>query len=297
MDPKYLEKDASFESSYAKFTPKSAAFSCYLLKIAASERKSVSDLETSAVNLADTSESVVPTLAKKKKQNFYIRCKKLQSAIDWYYTQKKYRVSPKFIGERRQGAVTKGRLNGTTIAIKTMESLTFNNPQIIKEIASLRMAAHENVVTFLGVCIKPPMHVHVLMELVYGFNLKEVVMKQHLKEEFLTRKEDKHRVCYQLTKAVAYLYGHSFQFKHRDLKPLNVLINSHTKVVKLCNFGFAQMNVNFSKLESTAVKLRKVGTYWYMAPEVFFKKKLISTASDVWSLCATISEVYLEIPI
>lgn len=83
-----------------------------------------------------------------------------------------------------------------------MEPPSLYSDKIIKEIASLKMAAHADKITFLGICIDLPMHIHLLLKFVDGFNLKEVLVKQKLKKEFLTTEEDKHRMCYRLTKAI-----------------------------------------------------------------------------------------------
>lgn len=74
------------------------------------------------------------------------------------------------------------------------------------------------------------MHVHLLMEYTDGYNLKEVLRNSVLKEKYLALEQEKHMVCYQLTKAIAYLHGHSYSFKHRDIKPLNVLINQEQEL-------------------------------------------------------------------
>lgn len=101
----------------------------------------------------------------------------------------------KDLGDGGQGVVAKGKWNGTDIAIKTMESFSFHIEQIIKEIGTLKLAAHENVVTLLGVCIDPPIHIHLLIELVDGYDLKTVLSKEHLKRNFLSTEDDKHEVC------------------------------------------------------------------------------------------------------
>lgn len=289
MDSKYKTNNPNYSNSTSRAEQGSMNFSFKQPEILKKSSEVNSSVPASYMELA-------PPPTKKNKVSI-TDVNDLRVPLTGLLPKESIQFLKKDLGEGGQGSVTKGKLNGTTIAIKTMQSFSFNVQQIIKEIAALRLAAHENVVTFLGVCIDRPITVHLLLEFVDGYNLKEVLLDSTLKELFLKTELQKHQVCYQTTKAVAYLHGHPYNFKHRDSKPLNILINRKTKVIKLCDFGFAQMNVHFSKLESTNGKPRKVGTYWYMAPEIFFKKELYSKASDVWSLCATLCEVYLETPI
>jgi len=56
---------------------------------------------------------------------------------------------------------------------------------------------------------------------------------------------------------------HSNNVVHRDIKPENLLVNAHTKTLKLCDFGFARI------LISQAQELTDyVATRWYRAPEL-----------------------------
>ncbi len=63
---------------------------------------------------------------------------------------------------------------------------------------------------------------------------------------------------------------------HRDLKPENILVDKELNV-KVCDFGWS---AKYSNLESRETVC---GTYEYMSPEVFFRKRQ-TKKTDIWAL-------------
>jgi calcium-dependent protein kinase len=62
---------------------------------------------------------------------------------------------------------------------------------------------------------------------------------------------------------------------HRDLKPENIIINPETLHVKIIDFGLSAFYSDFQQLST------KVGTPYYVAPEVLSKK--YGKECDMWS--------------
>lgn len=79
-------------------------------------------------------------------------------------------------------------------------------------------------------------------------------------------------IAYQLLWGLSYL--HHERMMHRDVKPGNILLNSHG-YVKLSDFGIVA--------SQTSLHTTVVGTIRYMAPERL-RARPYRSASDMWSL-------------
>lgn len=71
---------------------------------------------------------------------------------------------------------------------------------------------------------------------------------------------------------------HLLRFVHRDLKPDNLLVNTSTGTLKLCDFGLAKP-VQIPGITMTT----GVQTLWYRAPELILSDHLYSFGVDVWA--------------
>jgi len=78
----------------------------------------------------------------------------------------------------------------------------------------------------------------------------------------------------------AIYYCHNNNIVHRDIKPENILLNidDHDDVswIKLIDFGTARYAYKSEKLR------RKIGTSYYMAPEVLDRN--YNYKCDIWSI-------------
>lgn len=84
----------------------------------------------------------------------------------------------------------------------------------------------------------------------------------------------------QLARAVDYIHDHDFV--HGDIKCDNVMIMP----------GYNQVNlIDFDTLKKESVRAVS-GTHGYAAPEVYYNRGNVTKASDVYSLCSTIPELY-----
>lgn len=64
------------------------------------------------------------------------------------------------------------------------------------------------------------------------------VMKNHMKQKQNVPDIQIKLYAYQLLRAIAYI--HSMGICHRDIKPQNVLVDTDTHTIKLCDFGSAK---------------------------------------------------------
>lgn len=66
---------------------------------------------------------------------------------------------------------------------------------------------------------------------------------------------------------------------HYDLKPQNIMF--HNGKMKILDFGLSkQIDNEHSKI---ALSNLGMGTFWYLPPESFDEKNMISEKVDVWS--------------
>jgi len=106
-----------------------------------------------------------------------------------------------------------------------------------------------------------------------GGSLDELLYKNNLDFKAASR--------YIIEVARGLAYAHSRQVFHRDVKPANVLLD-HDGVVKLADFG--------TGIFMTERTTDRVGTAYYMAPEIF-EGKQPSVQADIYSLGVLAYEV------
>ena len=95
--------------------------------------------------------------------------------------------------------------------------------------------------------------------------------------------------AYQLFRALHYV--HQKGICHRDIKPQNLLLNSETGVLKLCDFGSAKA------LKPGESNVSYICSRYYRAPELIFGAAQYTTTIDVWSAGCVLAELLLGSPL
>jgi mitogen-activated protein kinase 1/3 len=95
-------------------------------------------------------------------------------------------------------------------------------------------------------------------------------------------------ILYEIMKGV--LYMHSKGVIHRDLKPLNILVNENWDV-KISDFG--QSNVQTEGINRDYNLTKYVTTRYYRAPELYLNYKTgYDKSVDMWSIGCIIAELF-----
>ncbi|KAF9085707.1 serine/threonine-protein kinase HAL4/sat4 [Mortierella sp. AD031] len=124
-----------------------------------------------------------------------------------------------------------------------------------------------------------------VMEFAAGGDLFNLLTKFHPPISL----HEKHCLWRQLVNGVQYM--HSMGVAHRDLKPENILIDGTGRILKITDFGVA--NVFKSVGDPSPLPCRGIiGSEPYIAPEEFYQEEYDPRAVDVWA-CGIIFYVML----
>ena len=193
------------------------------------------------------------------------------------------------IGSGTQARVYRGIWSGTDVALKETklssetiaDALSHELQQEISLHAELR---HPNILPLYGLC-RCRTSVIMVTELMDG-TLAQYTTSCLTGPDPLTCGEKVH-IAKEIIKGVAYLHGK--RVVHGDIKPPNVLISNDKKIVKLCDMGLSRIKLGAA---SSVTQSGPKGTYLYMAPELIKNEGRTSFASDMWTVGATLAEMF-----
>ncbi|CAD6255125.1 unnamed protein product [Miscanthus lutarioriparius] len=143
--------------------------------------------------------------------------------------------------------------------------------QIRREITTMRLVAHKNIVELHEV-MATRNKIYFVMEYVKGGELFDKIEKSGKLTEAVA-----HKYFQQLISAVDYC--HSRGVYHRDLKPENLLLDENENL-KVSDFGLSALSE--SKRQDGLLHTT-CGTPAYVAPEVINKTGYDGAKSDIWS--------------
>lgn len=159
---------------------------------------------------------------------------------------------------------------------------------VLFEVQLMNTLNHPNILRFLGVCIDNG-HVHALTELSDGNSLQSWVLeKKNIELPWTVRV----RIALETAQAMSYL--HEKGWFHRDLTSKNVLLRTDGKDMEfpysavVADFGLA------AKIPEKDSQLSRVGTPYYMAPEIL-TGKAYNQLADVFSFGILLCEMIARI--
>lgn len=163
-----------------------------------------------------------------------------------------------------------------TVAIKVLQprlaaSQRFHR-RFLQEARSAASVSHPNVVTIHAVGEHRSLP-FLVMEFIRGRTLRERIREQPAPDV-----RDLLRIGVQIASGLG--AAHSHGLIHRDIKPLNILLEDDIERVKIADFGLARAALETSDLTSLGAV---VGTPAYMSPEQVSRGE-VDVRSDLFSL-------------
>jgi len=159
------------------------------------------------------------------------------------------------------------------------------HPMVLREIKAMQAVRHPNVMGCLDVFADVEA-INLVMELMDS-DLKKLV-----EDEGGVVFAEPHVKCLAKQILEGLLALHSNFFVHRDLTPMNILVNYSTGMAKITDFGSSR-TLGHRDLPLTSV----VTTLWYRAPEIFFGAKYYGQPVDLWSVGCVLAELFLRQPL
>lgn len=117
-------------------------------------------------------------------------------------------------------------------------------------------------------------------------------LDQHLKKHGSLPEKEAKAITVQVLDVLKYLSQSApRRVIHYDLKPPNILFDALGQA-RVTDFGLSK-EVNPGETMGQDLTSRGAGTYWYLPPECFDTRPVISSKVDVWSLgCIVFQMVY-----
>ena len=209
-----------------------------------------------------------------------------QAAGRWVIPPQELKLGRR-IGSGSFGVVYTADWNGTEVALKQMhdKSLSASHVQEFSgEIRMMQGMRHPNIVLFLGAVIQAP-RLSIVCELMPLGSLHALLHgKTQNGVELATNGRLRRQMAQDCARGMSYLHSRSPPVVHHDLKPANLLVDSHW-TLKVSDFGMSRLKHN-TYLSSKSPG----GTPEWMAPEVL-RNDPTDERSDVYSFAVILWEL------
>eukprot|EP01100_Stratorugosa_tubuloviscum_P007969 TRINITY_DN32_c0_g1_i1.p1 TRINITY_DN32_c0_g1~~TRINITY_DN32_c0_g1_i1.p1 ORF type:complete len:574 (-),score=257.26 TRINITY_DN32_c0_g1_i1:122-1843(-) len=184
--------------------------------------------------------------------------KLVRQTFEWEIPAQEITMEGK-LGEGAFGVVHKAKWRGLTVAAKQLKSTSLPNEvmeEFRKEVDILGKLRHPNIVLLLGASTQPPSLIMVT-EFLPGGTVFQLLHEKKERIPIATAA----KMAWQTGLALNYLHLNEPQILHRDLKSMNLLLDSHRNV-KVCDFGLSCVKPKKEEVKDS------VGSPFWMAPEV-----------------------------
>jgi mitogen-activated protein kinase 1/3 len=165
----------------------------------------------------------------------------------------------------------------------------YNATHIMREIRLLRLLqGHNNIIKLKHVMRPPDAKNFNNLNIVTEYCSQNLMNIIKFNEDKLSNDHIRY-FLYEIMKGVHFL--HSRGIIHRDIKPLNILVNSKWEV-KITDFG--QSNVQTQQINKDyAMTKVSITTRFYRAPELFLNySQAYTSAIDMWSVGCLLAELF-----
>ena len=209
-----------------------------------------------------------------------------QAAGRWAIPPTELKTGQK-IGSGSFGEVFVADWNGTEVALKQMHDRALTRSSIEEFSAEIRMMStlrHPNIVLFLGAVIQGPT-MSIVCELMPLGSLHSLLHgRSRGGVELSSNGRLRRQMAMDCARGMSYLHSRSPPVVHHDLKPANLLVDTHW-TLKVSDFGMSRLKHNtYLSCKSPG------GTPEWMAPEVL-RNDPTDERSDIYSFGVVLWEL------
>lgn len=196
----------------------------------------------------------------------------------------------KELGRGTSGVVyqVQSQADGTYKVVKTVDLSSLSYPkqqQASKEVDILRRIDHPHIIKYYSSIIMDQV-LYILMEYASGGDLQSYISNSKRKKQHISENQI-WAWTYEISLAVYYMHGH--KILHRDLKCLNIFLDSKQRI-KIGDLGLSEI------MSETATEHKSFGTPLFMSPEQI-RRQPYGFKVDIWGIgCVVYTLCSLEAP-